>query len=68
MSLSDIFVAINEGAIQFNLILGAHSAAKLFVSASTLDLHIEIEVWNGIPKFAAIALIVTIDAFWLNDL
>ena len=63
ISLSDILVEIKDGATQFSLIFGAHSAARLLVNASTLALHIDIDVWNGIPKLAAIELIVTIDEF-----
>ena len=68
INLADNSVDTSEGAIQFNLIFGAHSAAKLFVKASTLDLHIDIDVWYGIPKLAAIELKVTIDESLFSDL
>ena len=68
-SLSDILVETRDGATQLSLTFGAHSAARLLVNASTLALLIDIDVWNGMPKLAAIELIVTIDAlgfsvFW----
>ena len=42
-------VSVNEGAIQFTLILGENSAANDFVKPSNAPFDAETEAWNGIP-------------------